>query len=67
MRLVKIIHERHKIVRDRYGHTAAHATHLGEGAYLSASLWLDHHLMFYVYGGLFGLWIVHTVIVGLED
>lgn len=66
MKIWEMLHNRHKIVRDRYGHKVAHASHIGEGVYLGSTLWLDHTLMVYVYGGLFVVWIAHTVVVGLE-
>lgn len=64
--LLEILHHRHRIVRDRYGHRVAHVAHVGEGCYLGSALWLDHAAMPYVYGGLFAVWIVHTVVIGFE-
>jgi len=66
MNVLQTLHDRHKIVRDRYGHTVAHASHVGEGCYLGSALWLDHQFMFYVYGALFVLWLAHTIVLGLE-
>jgi len=67
MKVLEILHKRHKVVAERYGPHVAHATHVGEGVYLGSAMWLDHHLMVYVYGGLFVIWCCHTIIVGFEE
>jgi len=64
--LLNTLHNRHKIVAEKYGPKVAHASHVGEGVYLGGTLFLEHHAMIYIYGGLFALWVVHTVVIGME-
>lgn len=66
MNVLEILHNRHKIVRERFGPKVAHASHVGEGVYLGGTLYLDHQFMVYIYGGMFVLWIAHTIIIGFE-
>lgn len=67
MQLWEIVHKRHRIVRDRYGHRVAVATHIGEGAYFASfAFGLSHEFIGPLYVGLFVVWCCHTVIVGFE-
>jgi hypothetical protein len=58
------LHKRHEYVAQKYGKPVAAATHAGEGVYLASSLFLSHEIVYYVYGCLFVVWVVHTVVIG---
>ena len=65
--LLRCIHKRRTYVRERYGHTAATMTTLGEGVYLFSNVIGAHEIEWIVYCGLAVIWVGHTIIVGLED
>lgn len=65
--ILDLLHNRHKKVRDRYGHTVGHIYHCGEGIYFgSFAFGLSHEFIGPLYVGLFVVWLGHTIIVGLE-
>jgi hypothetical protein len=62
--LLGLLHKRHKVVAEKYGKHVAVAAHAGEGVYLGSALFASHEFTYYVYGGLFVVWIVHTLVIG---
>lgn len=65
--VIECLHKRHEFLAQKYGKPVAAASHVGEGFYLAGSLFASHEFVYYVYGGLFVVWVVHTIVVGIGE
>lgn len=66
--VLKAVHRRHAIVRDKYGHVVGHLYHCGEGVYFASfAFGLSHEFIGPLYVGLFVIWLGHSIIVGFGE